>query len=52
MLEASGPLLSASPADLSVEQPTRLHVMLNLRAAHSLDLTVSPLHHAYVEEVD
>jgi putative ABC transport system substrate-binding protein len=35
-------LKGAKPADLPVEQPTRLKFVLNLRAARVLDLTMPP----------
>jgi putative ABC transport system substrate-binding protein len=41
----------AKPTDMPVEQPTRFHVVLNMRAAQALGLTVSPSLLAQVDEV-
>jgi putative tryptophan/tyrosine transport system substrate-binding protein len=35
-------LRGAKPADLPVEQPTKLDLAVNLRTAKSLDLTIPP----------
>jgi putative ABC transport system substrate-binding protein len=39
------------PADMPVEQPTKFHVVLNMRTAQTLGLTVSPSLLAQVDEV-
>jgi putative tryptophan/tyrosine transport system substrate-binding protein len=44
-------LKGAKPADMPVEQPTRFHVVLNMRTVHALGLTVSPSLLAQVDEV-
>jgi putative ABC transport system substrate-binding protein len=44
-------LKGAKPGDMPVEQPTKFHVVLNLRTAQALGLTVSPLLLAQVDEV-
>jgi len=44
-------LKGAKPADLSVEQPTKFPVELNMKTAQALGLTVSPLLLAQIDEV-
>jgi len=41
----------AKPADLPVEQPTRLQTVLNMRTAQTLGLTISPSLLAQIDEV-